>query len=230
MEYPGFMLSSDGIQPQPKKVRAIIDLIAPKTKKQLWRFLGMINYYREMLPSKSARLNPLTMMTSPKATFMWTSAFEGVKKALANAVLLAFSDFTKPSDIYGDASGKQLGGFIQQEGKLIPCYSRSLTSAQLNYTTMELELLLVLEILKEYRTILLGFPVIVHTDYKNLIFSTENSLRVKSSNVGADALSRMEYKQKEVNEDEEITEILIIDPGSKERVSCNINKTTPYKH
>ncbi|POM63540.1 Gag-pol fusion protein [Phytophthora palmivora] len=102
-EYLGFMLSSDGIQPQLKKVRAIMDLIAPKTKKQLRQFLGMINYYREMIPSKSAMLKSLTRMASPKATFMWTSVknevFEGVKKALANVVLLAFPDFTKPFDI-----------------------------------------------------------------------------------------------------------------------------------
>ncbi|POM58550.1 LOW QUALITY PROTEIN: Retrotransposable element [Phytophthora palmivora] len=235
VEYLGFMLSSDGIQPQPKKVRAIMDLIAPKTKKQLRRYLGMINYYREMIPSISAMLKPLTRITSPKATFMWTSTFEGVKKALVNAVLLTFPDFTKSFDIYADASGEQLGDLIQQEVKLIACYSRSFTSAQLNCTTMELELLSVVEILKEYRTMLLGFP--------NLIFPTENALRVKrwklllaeyrlickyvqdSSTVGADALSRMEYGQKEVNKDEEMTKILVIDP-----VECELEGKSIMQH
>ncbi|POM63541.1 Pol protein [Phytophthora palmivora] len=88
---------------------------------------------------------------------------------------------------------------------------------------MKLELLSEVEILEEYRTTLLGFPDI------NLVFPTENSLRVKrwklqlaeyrltctyvqgSWNVGADALSRMEYEQNMVNKDEEMTEILVID-------------------
>uniref|UniRef100_A0AAV1T3M6 Reverse transcriptase RNase H-like domain-containing protein n=1 Tax=Peronospora matthiolae TaxID=2874970 RepID=A0AAV1T3M6_9STRA len=76
---------------------------------------------------------------------------------------------------------------------------------------MELELFSLVEILREYRTMLLGFPVVVHTDHKNLIYPTENSLRVKrwklllseyrlsmhyikgAKNVGADAFSRMRF-------------------------------------
>lgn len=124
-----------------------------------------------MVPGKSALLKPLTQLTSPKAAFVWTSvereAFEGIKKALAKAVLLSLPDFTQPFDIYGDASGKQIGELIQQQGTLIASYSRSLAPAQRNYTTMELELLSVVEILKEYKTILLRFPVVVHTDHKS---------------------------------------------------------------
>ncbi|POM64725.1 LOW QUALITY PROTEIN: Retrovirus Polyprotein [Phytophthora palmivora] len=216
VEYLGFTLSAAGIQPQEKKIRAITRIAAPRNKKQLRRFLGMVNYYRETVAGKSALLKPLTRITPPKAAFVWTSieneAFEGVKKVLASAVLLSFSDFTKPFEIYADASGKQLGGLIQQDRKLIACYSRSLTPAQQNYTTTDLELLSVVEILKEYRTMLLGFPIIVHTDHKNLIYPTETSLQIKrwklllaeyrltcqyiqeKVNIGADAFSRMELE------------------------------------
>ncbi|KAE9258938.1 hypothetical protein PR003_g35006, partial [Phytophthora rubi] len=76
---------------------------------------------------------------------------------------------------------------------------------------MEWELLSVVEILKEYRTMLLGFPVVIHTDHKNLLFPQENSLRVKRwkllleeyrlsvqyvpgpLNIGADTFSRLRY-------------------------------------
>jgi hypothetical protein len=48
IDYLGYEINRDGIQPQPKKVEAILKLSPPKTKLQLIHFLGMINYYRDM--------------------------------------------------------------------------------------------------------------------------------------------------------------------------------------
>jgi hypothetical protein len=39
----GYEITRDGIQPQPKKVEAILKLSPPKTKHQLIHFLGMIH-------------------------------------------------------------------------------------------------------------------------------------------------------------------------------------------
>ena len=173
----------------------------------------MINYYRDMVLNKTALCQPLNRFTSSKALFDWmssdTKAFHAVQKAFAQAVLLAFPDFEQPFHVYADASGKQSGGIIMQKNQILACYSRSFNKHQVNYTTMELELLFIVEILREYRTMLLGFPVVVHTDHKNLIYTTETSLRVKrcklllaeyrlsmhyikgTENVGADAFSRI---------------------------------------
>jgi hypothetical protein len=67
--------------------------------------------------------------------------------------------------VYTDASNKQLGAVIIQEGKPLAFYSRKLSSEQTRYTIGEQELLSIVETLKEFRNILLGQQVIVHTDH-----------------------------------------------------------------
>jgi hypothetical protein len=44
LEYLGYSISRNGIQPQPKKVEAILGLKEPQNKRQLIHFLGMVNY------------------------------------------------------------------------------------------------------------------------------------------------------------------------------------------
>ena len=65
-----------------------------------------------------------------------------------------------------------------QEGKPIAFYSRKLNPAQSRYTTTERELLSIVEALKEFRNILLGQKIIIHTDHQNLIHNSFTSDRV----------------------------------------------------
>jgi hypothetical protein len=67
IDYLGYEITRDGIQPQPKKVEAILKLSPPKTECQLRHFLGMIDYYRYMWQNKSHMLAPLTGLV-----FSWT--------------------------------------------------------------------------------------------------------------------------------------------------------------
>ena len=47
-EYLGYVLTRVGIKPQPKNVEAIIALTPLQNVKQLRRFLGMVQYYRDL--------------------------------------------------------------------------------------------------------------------------------------------------------------------------------------
>ena len=42
VDYLGYLITRDGIKPQPKKVQAIHNMAPPKTRKQLRSFLGMV--------------------------------------------------------------------------------------------------------------------------------------------------------------------------------------------
>ena len=50
--------------PVPKKVDAIQAIEVPKTKRELRKFIGMVNYYRDMWKKRSHILAPLTKLSS----------------------------------------------------------------------------------------------------------------------------------------------------------------------
>ena len=80
--------------------------------------------------------------------------------------------FDQPFVIHTDASNYQLGAVIAQNGGPIAFFSRKLNSAQKKYTTIEQELLSIVETLKEFKNILWGHRIVVYTDHKNLVHET----------------------------------------------------------
>ena len=181
----------------------------------------MVNYYRDMWKRRSHVLAPLTKLVGAEQKFVWGSeqqnAFEEMKRIMSQETLLTFPDFNKTFHVYTDASDYQMGSVIMQDGKPLAFYSRKLNSAQKNYTTGEQELLSIVETLKEFRNILLGQEIIIHTDHMNILYGKLSNDRITrwrllleeyspqfvhvkgKDNVVADALSRMDaqFNEKE---------------------------------
>ena len=223
LEYLGYWITRDGIQPLQKKVEAIMHIAEPKNRKELRSFIGVVNYYRDMWFRRSHVLAPLARLTSKTVKWSWgekeRAAFSLAKRIIAKETILAYPDFSKPFTIHTDASHYQLGGVISQDNKPVAFYSRKLNDAQTRYTTTERELLSIVETLKAYRNILLGHQIIVHTDHKNLVYKTFNTERVMrwrllieefgpelryikgELNVVADVLSRLDLKEEEFSLD-----------------------------
>jgi hypothetical protein len=181
-EYLGFILTREGIKPQQKKVNAILQVAPPRNVKQVRSFIGMLNHYKAMIPRQSHLLTPLTELTKRNVKFEWTNkhqqAFDSLKNSLACQVVLTYPDFKVPFEIYTDASKYQIGSVIAQKEKPLAFYSRKLTDPQTRYTVTELELLAIVETLREYKCILLGHLITIYTDHKNLTFSNFTTDRV----------------------------------------------------
>ena len=185
-EYLGYILSQEGIKPQPKKVQAILALTPPQNVKDLRRFLGMVQYYRDIWARRSEILAPLSDLVgecghtevtkankTKKQPWHWgpvhQQAFDTVKANITRDVTLAYPDYSQGFEIYTDSSKLQLGAVITQQNRPLAFFSRKLSPAQQKYSVTEQELLAIVETLKEFKGMLWGQTITVYTDHKNLI-------------------------------------------------------------
>jgi hypothetical protein len=111
---------------------------------------------------------------------IYQQAFDSVKAAIAKETVLAYSDFSKHFEIYTDTSSTQLGAMIAQDNRPIAFFSRKLSEMQQIYSVTEIELLAIVETLKEFKGMLWGQDIKVYTDHKNF---TRDALGLTSDKV-----------------------------------------------
>ena len=62
-------------------------MVSPTSQKEVLKFIGLINYYRNMWPRRSHMLSPLTKLTSIKRKFKCTEVkqdtFDEIKRIVA---------------------------------------------------------------------------------------------------------------------------------------------------
>jgi hypothetical protein len=97
------------------------------------------------------------------------TAFGIMKATIVKDVALAYPDYSKQFEIYTDASSKQLGTVISQGNRPIAFFSRKLTEMQQCYSMTKIELLAIVETLKEFKGMLWGQRTKVYPAHKNLI-------------------------------------------------------------
>jgi hypothetical protein len=99
-------------------------------------------------------------------------SFHTLKKALISSPVMQPSDWHLPFEIMCDASDYDVGAVLGQSKEkqhyAISYASKTLTRPQLNYATMEKELLVVVFAIKKFRSYLVGAKVIVYTNHATL--------------------------------------------------------------
>jgi hypothetical protein len=146
----------------------------------------MVPYYRDLWARWSKMLTPLTSLVGEcgqtktskakgtnKVPWHWGEvhqrAFNHLKATIPKDVVLAYPEYSKVFEIYTDASSKQLGAVITQDNRPIAFFSRKLSDTQRNDSVIEIELLAIVETLKEFKGMLWGQNIKVFTDHENLM-------------------------------------------------------------
>jgi hypothetical protein len=137
------------------------------------------------LVGECGEMKTTKMNKTKKKPWWWDSihqqAFDNVKAAIAKETFLAYLYFSKPFEIYTDASSMHLRAVITQDNRPIAFFSRKLSETQQKYSVTEIKLLAIVETLKEFKgRMLRGQDIKVYTDHKNL---TRDALGLTSDRV-----------------------------------------------
>ncbi|QQP39551.1 Putative tick transposon, partial [Caligus rogercresseyi] len=177
VEFLGHSVSKDGFKPLKSKIEALEKIKSPKSKEDLQRFLGMIQYYSQFIKNLSKWTVTLYPLLKKNIKFVWNTecekAFLSIKKGLSSCALLSFRDNTLPLALTTDASDNGMGAVLEQNvnGHWQPLafWSRALSETQKRYSTFDRELLGVKESIKHFIWALDGQEFNLFTDHKPLV-------------------------------------------------------------
>ena len=114
--YMGDVLSTDGLQPDPEKVKAITEMPALTDKQSIQRLLGMTNHLQKFALRLSEITTPLRELTK-NDEFQWDeqvhgAALEETKKILSTTPVLKYFDPSATPTLQCDASVHGLGACL----------------------------------------------------------------------------------------------------------------------
>ncbi|XP_031110384.1 uncharacterized protein LOC116014814 [Ipomoea triloba] len=179
IEYLGHIISVEGLQTDPEKIKAVMSWPKPNTVTELRGFLGLTGYYRTFVKGYGSICKPLTNLLKKNA-FSWDQAadiaFEELKQALCTAPVLALPNFDLEFVVESDACHKGMGAVLMQEGRPIAYYSQGFNSKHLGLFIYEKEYLSIINAVDKWRAYLIGRHFVIKTDHQSLKFLLEQKI------------------------------------------------------
>ncbi|RUS81246.1 hypothetical protein EGW08_010988 [Elysia chlorotica] len=177
VNFLGYRLNRDGLQPQPEKLRAIRDAPRPTNVNELRAYLGLVNYYCKFIHNASSLLAPLYDLLHKGVKWHWgreqQRAFDTSKTSLSSDKLLVHFDPNKQLILTCDASPRGVGAILshrdQQGERPIAYASRSLNAAEQNYAQIDREALSLIFGVTKFRKYIIGHQIELYTDHKPLL-------------------------------------------------------------
>ena len=178
----GYTISHKKITPDQDRLKPLLEMPPPSSLKAQKRITGMFAYYSKFIQNFSEKIHPLNHNTTFPVPDPVLNAFRRLKLDLRDAALKPV-DFDKELVLETDASDFCIAATLNQEGRPIAFFSRTLNTHEINHHSVEKEAAAIVESIREWQHFLLGRKFKLVTDQKSISFMFNNNRKSKIKNV-----------------------------------------------
>lgn len=166
----GHIISKDGIQIDPTRIEAILQLPHPRNIRELQAFLGKINFLRRFI-SNLVELIRLPNMLKKDSTIKWNlevkRSFEDIKRALTQTPVLISPMFDKDFILFSFALEHTIVAVLLQKNdqgleQPIAFFSKALKDAPSKYNIMENQAFSLVKAIKDFRVYILYSHIVAY--------------------------------------------------------------------
>jgi len=156
----GVIIGEDRVRMEKEKVQRVVEWPVPKSMKDVQKFLGLANYYRQFVKDFAKIAKPLHEIRRKENKWSWgerqQKAFEELKERFTTEPVLVTLDLDKKMRVEADASDFAMGEVLSikcedEKWRLVAYISKSLNEAERNYEIHNKEILAIIQCLEAWR-------------------------------------------------------------------------------
>ncbi|XP_075524547.1 uncharacterized protein LOC142556948 [Primulina tabacum] len=169
-KFLGFLVTDRGIEVNPEKIKAIMDMPSPQSVRDVQKLTGRIAFLSRLIARSAHRSYPFFQVLRKAQKFGWDDkceqAFQDLKKHLADLPILAKPKPGEKLWVYLSATEIAVSSVLIKEGadqKPIYYVSHALRGAELKYSELEKVALALVMTARKLRPYFLSHPIVVLT-------------------------------------------------------------------
>jgi len=180
----GYKILNGMLQPDPDRVKPLLELPVPNTGKELQRHVGMFAYYSQWVPCFSEKIKPFIARKEFPLREEALQDVKTLKQDLTSAAIKVI-DEKLPFVLKTDASDNAISATLNQEGRPVAFFSRTLNKCELHQSSVEKEACAIVEAIRKWAHLLSGCRLTVVTDQQSVSFmyDVRHPSRIKNERI-----------------------------------------------
>ena len=158
IDFLGLIMGAEEIKIQEEKVAGALEWPRSKTVKEVQKFLGLANYYRQFVKDFAKLAKLLYRLVRKDKKWNWgekqEAVFKELKRVFTVRPVLVVPDLDKKMRVEADALEYAIGGVLlmkceDEKWRPVAFISKSLNKAEKNYKIHDREMLAIIRYLEE---------------------------------------------------------------------------------